>query len=139
MCDLRNENIRRGLLAEADLSLARAFKLAQGMEVAERNAKSLKSTETAVHQVHTKHNPSAVSPPSCFLCGRSNHVTKDCRFHDAVCHTCNKKGHIAPACRSKQQGAKHKFKKLFRPNPQQTHYVSADDDQEREDDADLPI
>ena len=139
VCGLRNENIQRRLLAEADLTLTRAFELAQGMEAAERNTKSLKSTETAIHQVDTKRNPSAVSPSSCFRCGRSNHVAKDCRFRDAVCHTCNKKGHIAPACRSKQQGAKHKSKKRFRPNPQQNRYVAVDDDQKREDDADLPI
>jgi hypothetical protein len=52
VCGIRNENIQRRLLAEADLSLARALELAQGMEAAERNAKSLKSTETAVHKMN---------------------------------------------------------------------------------------
>jgi hypothetical protein len=38
VCGIRNENIQRRLLAEADLSLMRAVELAQGMEVAERNS-----------------------------------------------------------------------------------------------------
>ena len=43
---------RRGyILAEADLTLKKAVELAQGMEAAERNAKSLKGIDSAVQKV----------------------------------------------------------------------------------------
>ena len=38
---------------------------------------------------------------SCYRCGRS-HDEKDCKFREATCHVCGKKGHIAPVCRSKK-------------------------------------
>ena len=36
-------------------------------------------------------------------CGIPNHSPKECKFKDANCHFCGKKGHIAPACRVKLQ------------------------------------
>ena len=50
VCGLRNEGIQHRLLAEADLTLKQALDLTLGMEAAERNAKSLKGTEQAVHK-----------------------------------------------------------------------------------------
>ena len=41
VCGIRSESIQKRLLAEADLTLKKAVELAQGMEAAERNAKSL--------------------------------------------------------------------------------------------------
>ena len=103
VCGIRNENIQRRLLAEADLSLARALELAQSMEAAERNAKSLKSTETTVvYKMNIKRTQAHLP---CYRCGRSNHDPKD------VCHHCAKKGHIAPACRSKQKGTTPQVRK----------------------------
>ncbi len=40
-----------------------------------------------------------------------NHAAKDCKFKDATCHACGKKGHIAPVCRSQD------------PHPQRTNRV----------------
>jgi hypothetical protein len=34
----------------------------------------------------------------CHHCGRYNHKVEACHFKDAVCHSCNKKGHIKPIC-----------------------------------------
>ena len=108
VCGLRNEGIQQRLLSESDLTLAQALELAQGMEAAERNAKSLKGTEAVVHKVTAK--SSSQSP--CYRCGHSNHEPSACRFRNATYHFCNKKGHIAPACRSKQQqGATRKVNK----------------------------
>lgn len=38
---------------------------------------------------------------SCKGCG-GKHVRSQCHFRDAVCHVCNKKGHIANVCKSKE-------------------------------------
>ena len=112
VCGLRSESTQRRLLAEKDLSLQKAMEIAQGMEAADRNAKSLKGSTPAIHKVRSlptapKHKspnqkPTEHSRTPCYRCGRSNHDQKDCRFRDATCHHCKKKGHIAPACRSKK-------------------------------------
>ena len=93
VCGLRNEAIQKKLLTEADLTLIRAVELSVGMEAAEKNAKSLKGTENAVNRVAPQRKP-------CYRCGRSSHDQKDCKFRDAECHNCGKRGHIAPVCRS---------------------------------------
>ena len=146
VCGLRNEGIQRRLLAEAKLTLARALEIAQGMEAAERNAQSLKGSEVAVHKMNTSREPATQRPPTrapCYRCGRATHDPKDCRHRESVCHFCNKKGHIAPVCRSKQQqGAGRKpdrrsgFNRSPRSRPQQTKYVSA---KEETSDTELPI
>ena len=38
----------------------------------------------------------------CTCCGGKNHQPKDYRFKDSRCHKCNKQGHLAKMCRSKQ-------------------------------------
>lgn len=48
VCGLRNEAIQKKLSTEADLTLTKAVELSVGMEEADKNAKSLKGTESAV-------------------------------------------------------------------------------------------
>ena len=36
--------------------------------------------------------------PNCKCCGSANHKSENCRFKQAVCHNCNKRGHIKYAC-----------------------------------------
>ena len=113
VCGICSESMQRRLLAERDLSLQKAIELAQGMEAADRNVKSLKGLETAVnklqlHRNYSKHKSqtsTAAATPTpatpCHRCGQSNHDQRNCRFREAECHLCHKKGHIAPACRAK--------------------------------------
>src|SRR5258706_3855380 len=49
-----------------------------------------------MHQTHT----------ACYRCGNSNHSKDDCYFKEAQCRNCNKTGHIAKVCRSKQHPVK---------------------------------
>ena len=77
-----------------------------GMEAAEKNAKSLKGTENSIKSV--------TSVKACYRCERTSHNQKDCRFKDAECHNCGKRGHIATVCRSpkkKRQPGRHPSKK----------------------------
>ena len=132
MCGLRNGSVQRRLLAEANLTLKRARDIAQGMEAAERNDKSLKGTPAAVQKLNVRRNTPALP---CYRCGQSNHAPKDCRFRDAECHQCKKKGLIAAACRThplpnrwpagKQQ--KTTDGSHCRRNPQRTRWVAAED------------
>ena len=37
----------------------------------------------------------------CYSCGKGNHKRSECRFKNAVCKKCSKKGHIAIVCRQR--------------------------------------
>jgi hypothetical protein len=112
VCGLRSEPIQKRLLSEANLTLERAQTLAQGLEAADRNVKSLKGTEAeAIHQLQGSKAaglPPAQSPV-CFCCGRSNHTPADCHFKDIEYHNCGKRGHIAPVCRGKTKPQETNF------------------------------
>ena len=105
VCRLRNKSTQKCLLSESDLTFHEAKELAQGMEAAETNAKALKGTEVAIKQLAPSPHKTATKAPCqqckpCFWCGRTNHAAQNCRFADATCHNCGKKGHIVSVCQS---------------------------------------
>ena len=58
---------------------------------------------------------------TCYRCA-GNHSSNLCKFKEAKCYSCSKKGHIAKVCRSKTAG------KTLR----KTQYVSQEDSVEEE-------
>ena len=108
VCGLHSEPIQRRLLSEADLTLEQALTLAQGLEAADRNVKSLKGTETDnkwLTKTSPKPNLGQAVPSqksACFRCGHTNHTPADCCFKEAECHNCGKRGHV-PVCRGSKQ------------------------------------
>lgn len=38
----------------------------------------------------------------CLHCGFNNHRSDSCRFKNAICHICNKKGHMAKVCENRK-------------------------------------
>ena len=114
VCGLRNEAIQRRLLSEKELTHTKAMELAQAMEAADQNAKSLKAAEPYIHQFSA---PSPLPAPSpCHRCGRKNYKPQDCHFREATCDICGKKGHISTVCRSRTQGGGQR-----RPRMQRRH------------------
>ena len=81
------------------------------MELADKDAKALKGTESSLKKLSAPPRKQGGSPTlqrqskPCYRCGRSNHNANDCRFKEATCHHCHKKGHIAPACLKKKREA----------------------------------
>ena len=121
VCGLRNNSIQKRLLSEANLTLAKAGEIAQGMEAAERNAKRLQGGEGASVYRMAPHGgkPSTASANKpCYRCGGTDHAPSACRFRDATCHQCQKKGHIAKVCRSgrtqKRQRPQHRRQQPIR-------------------------
>ena len=99
MCGLRNEAVQRRQLSEKDLTHTKAMEIAQAMEAADQNAKSLKGTEPSIHQFDSQTPDRA----PCTRCGRKNHKPQDCHFREAVCDICGEKRHISTVCRSRQR------------------------------------
>lgn len=84
VCGLRNESAQKKLLTEKDLTFVRAVEIAEGMQASEASTQQFsKSSTTAVHKV--EYQP-------CHHCGKTNHTPDRCRFKNASCHNCNKKG-----------------------------------------------
>ena len=99
VCGLRSESVRKHLFKEEKLTFAKAVDLAQTLETASKDAQMkadrVPSGNSAVHKV-----TSPSKKEGCSRCGLTNHKSTDCRFKEATCHSCGKKGHIKRACRS---------------------------------------
>ena len=115
VCGCKDQRLQCKLLAEPEMTFDKAFKIAKAMEAAEKETKDLQDAPTTtVHQLGrqapaNKRNLRNFSnnPPKqlqkaleCYRCG-GKHKPTDCRFQEAECHYCKKKGHIAKVCCSK--------------------------------------
>ena len=135
VCGIRDSRIQRRLLQENSLTFQTAFETAQAMELAARdindiqsrphNRPSSSSLQEPVHLVrkHTK-------PPTCHRCG-GQHLAPQCKFLDAICRACGKKGHIAKVCRSSGKSHGHTNQKATSSNNGQSkprHQVHALED-----------
>ena len=139
VCGLHNSAIQTKLLSEADLTLERAVEIAQSLESAEKSSKKLQgedhsSISRISHQSHKSHNKK-----QCYRCGEDSHASDSCRFRDAVCRKCHRKGHIARVCRSGSQpsksGGSHKTKhKVNLVQQKQEEDTKIEDDTAQEDD-----
>ena len=91
-----NDQAQKRLLTEAGLTAARALEIAQGIEAADRNTREWKSDPNllSVHQDPCRH------------CGKSGHLSKECRYRECRCHTCGELGHISPVCKGNRKARK---------------------------------
>ena len=120
VCGINNARIQRRLLQEPDLTYKSAFEKAQAMELAAQDVANITESKPAPvyhirnkHGYASKHNSGATAQHSsdathttkveCYRCGGNHYATK-CRFSEAECRTCGKKGHLAHVCRSSAKG-----------------------------------
>lgn len=116
ICGMKDETLRKRLLADSNLTLKRVIDEAQASESASRNIIELRNPEqNRIHQVSTysgtrpktgafkKTNAQNKKPDTrsaqqnCFRC-KGRHAADVCKFRDAECNYCHKKGHIRNAC-----------------------------------------
>ena len=74
------------------------------------NAAAVLPETTSQEPSQSGSNPSAstlaTSDPKCFFCGSAKHSRAECPARDAVCRSCQKKGHYAKVCRGENAKAR---------------------------------
>ena len=112
------------------LLLLQVTEFAQGFEQADRNAKAVKATKASLYKLSvTPRRPQTDRPrqhKSCYRCGITNHDASECRWADATCNYCKKKGQITTACR------KEKGTNAAQPSLNTKRVVPASDDSDAE-------
>ncbi|KAF0307049.1 hypothetical protein FJT64_021554 [Amphibalanus amphitrite] len=124
--------LRQRLLQEHDLTLPKLLGMAEAHEQALQQAATIQHGVVAappvpaVAKVETRKGhqqpAQAVSTP-CTNCGRHDHPVRDpsCPARHIVCHICNRQGHFAAWCRSRDnpepRGGGSKPKKPKKPGP----------------------
>ena len=116
-----SKKLRTQLLAGRDLTLHRLLTLAQAEEGSEQQAAQIADADSTFALRHTKPNvrisnnrggssSSVRKPPEQMnrskrgRCGLQGHRSDQCRcIRDKRCHKCNRVGHFAIMCRSKQR------------------------------------
>ena len=100
---INDERLQRRLLAEAELTFKKAVDLAQAYESAAKHAKDLQTPlwGGVVHTTSHESPPLHTGPTKgCYRCGEK-HRPSECRFRDANCNFCSKRGHISKVCRKR--------------------------------------
>lgn len=115
VCGIRDEHLQQRFFAEPKLTLQKAYDMAVRLESACQQQKELRAQRTDINAVknsavsasrtkssraQTKEQPDWLEP--CYRC-QEQHSPQSCRFKSARCRVCQKIGHIAKACRSKQR------------------------------------
>ena len=133
-------NIQRRLLAEPNLTLKKALEIAQALETAERGSADLQPAPAAVpvsvpvnavgRQRRGVNEDPVKDSVKCFRCG-GKHLATACKFIDAECFNCGKKGHTYRVCRSKGKPSKSTGKRGRPQKPQKAHTVTTESDRGR--------
>ncbi|XP_058049000.1 uncharacterized protein K02A2.6-like, partial [Ahaetulla prasina] len=127
---VRDIRLRRRLLAKSNLTLANALDEARAHEMSTHAADTLQkrlspmagakpssvhhegtyreSTSEEEEDVHYTGKSTREDPEECGSCG-GRHQRQRCKFRDAICRRCERKGHLAQVCRAPQP-SRRKFK-----------------------------
>ena len=119
--------LRKELLTEPDLTLAKVIEIAQVMETAHHQVKEIESKHeqpvlqtpsaqgdedylNGLHWKHAQHQTTSFTKgqekchKTCGRCGAKGHHSNECRrSKDVICDKGKKKGHFTKSCRSKGQ------------------------------------
>ncbi|KAK4315872.1 hypothetical protein Pmani_012923 [Petrolisthes manimaculis] len=100
-----DDKIQARLLSMSyDVTFAKALQVAIAMESALANTEDIQapaaassvSGASAVCEVREVHS---TKRDQCYGCG-GDHYRRDCKFKNAVCHACGRKGHISRVCQA---------------------------------------
>lgn len=140
ICSIGNEAVLKALfkIKDDELTFTRAVEVTMETEDAAKAAKETvhgprpTDSSTPIYKVNPKQASSKrkVIPSSpfakgiCPRCGKTGHHAKECRFIDATCRFCQKKGHIEAVCLKKKgtQSQKKQSIGFITRDPTQTVY-----------------
>ena len=102
-----SEQLRTKFLAEKDLTLEKVLTIAAAKELSVKQSALIAGEKAFSIKSHKK--TAATTTPKCGRCGKSGHMSKDCRCtQNVVCYNCDKKGHFASQCRQKEKEKKQR-------------------------------
>ncbi|KAL7832506.1 hypothetical protein SRHO_G00295240 [Serrasalmus rhombeus] len=132
VCGITSDPLRKTLLRDGELTLAKAVSTCRIHEMTEENSKTLATQATSVdavrpvlnrkHQLKPKSFPQTIT--NCSNCGNS-HVAKreKCPAFGQQCHNCGKLNHYKSCCKSQPRNTRNSNRKA---SNQLVHEVAAD-------------
>ena len=115
VCGINNSRIQSRLLQERNLTYQNALDTAQAMELAAKDIADMQKRTPStvvphqpVHQLNPPKERKQRTVPTiieCYRCGGNHYATK-CKFINADCRSCGKKGHLARVCRAPSKSSK---------------------------------
>lgn len=112
VCGVRSTNLRKQLLARKDLTLEEAETMAIAAEATESDAKDMSAEPPTVLKMQAHHrspsqgNRTRGASHDCGRCGSTKHDDNACRWVNARCYHCGRRGHLAKKCYSAPTDAK---------------------------------
>ncbi|KAB0798044.1 hypothetical protein PPYR_09037, partial [Photinus pyralis] len=104
VCGARDESLQRRLLTEAKLTFQMAFDTAIAAENAACQLGELRRAPDSA-TINKMEHSKELNATKCWRC-TANHDPLTCRWKDAECRFCSKKGHLERACLMKKNRAK---------------------------------
>ena len=144
VCGLYSKTIQRKLLSESELTLKKAFEIAVGMEVAERESNEFRSEVQYKSAGSTTHK--VTDNFECYRCGKTGHRPDSCYYKNSKCHKCKEIGHLsrkckkktAPAYKEKKGKSKPPFSK-FKAKSSKVHQVEDSENSENSENEDWTV
>ena len=126
--------LRRRLLRETELTLAKTIEIGRSFEASERQASQIEAdslntsgTDLGVNAIRSQSRsnrpPTMIASRSshivCYCCGNSGHRAKDprCPADGVSCNNCHKLGHFARVCRQPRSTNRQGNSRPNTPNP----------------------
>ena len=124
---LRNEHVRKHLMQQDLKTFEQTINSARTIEsvfIEGSNIKDRSSSDLSLQKIQQRPKSSTTSNHKsiCQSCGATDHPREKCRFRNAICNTCTKKGHIAKVCHSKVSSPKNHVNTLSTSLQQITRY-----------------
>ena len=99
VCGLNDRQCQRELPSTQGLTLQMAIQKATAAEAATRESREIYGAPA--EQIPSSDVHKMTSRPKCFRCGKTGHLSAQCKYKTFKCHNCQKVG-FASVCRSKQ-------------------------------------